>query len=55
MTPAPLDPTLTDYNDEDARAFRRLGCSLTAFKASPTLARLTSAHRALPVEMRRFK
>jgi hypothetical protein len=49
-TPAPLDPTLADYNDDDARAFRPLGCSVTTFKAS--LARLASAQCGLPVEVR---
>jgi SAM-dependent methyltransferase len=39
----------------DALAFRRLGYAVTAFEASPTLARLATAHCGLPVEVRRFQ
>nr|WP_093192615.1 class I SAM-dependent methyltransferase [Thiocapsa sp. KS1] len=39
----------------DALAFRRLGYALSAFEASPTLARLASEHCGLPVEVRRFQ
>ncbi|HSO82705.1 class I SAM-dependent methyltransferase [Thiocapsa sp.] len=39
----------------DALAFRRLGYAVTAFEASPTLARMASAHCGLPVEVRRFQ
>ena len=39
----------------DALAFRRLGYAVTAFEASPTLARMASAHCGLPVEDRRFQ
>jgi SAM-dependent methyltransferase len=39
----------------DALAFRRLGYALTAFEASPTLARMASEHCGLPVEVRRFQ
>ncbi len=38
----------------DALAFRSLGYVVTAFEASPTLARLASEHCGLPVEVRRF-
>ncbi|WP_373507595.1 class I SAM-dependent methyltransferase [Thiocapsa sp.] len=38
----------------DALALRRLGYAVTAFEASPTLARLATAHCGLPVEVRRF-
>jgi SAM-dependent methyltransferase len=39
----------------DARAFQRLGYAVTAFEASPALARLASEHCGLPVEVRRFQ
>ncbi|MFB1494647.1 MULTISPECIES: class I SAM-dependent methyltransferase [unclassified Thiocapsa] len=39
----------------DALAFRRLGYAVTAFEASPKLARLASEHCGLPVEVRRFQ
>jgi SAM-dependent methyltransferase len=39
----------------DALAFRRLGYAVTAFEASPTLARMASEHCGLPVEVRRFQ
>jgi SAM-dependent methyltransferase len=39
----------------DALAFLRLGYAVTAFEASPTLARLATAHCGLPVEVRRFQ
>jgi SAM-dependent methyltransferase len=39
----------------DALAFRRLGYSVTAFEASPTLARMASEHCGFPVEVRRFQ
>jgi SAM-dependent methyltransferase len=39
----------------DALAFRRLGYAVTAFEASPALARLASEHCGLPVEVRRFQ
>ncbi len=39
----------------DALAFRRLGYAVTAFEASPTLARLATAHCGLPVEVQRFQ
>jgi SAM-dependent methyltransferase len=39
----------------DALAFRRLGYAVTAFEASPTLARIASEHCGLPVEVRRFQ
>ncbi|NCC37000.1 MAG: class I SAM-dependent methyltransferase, partial [Chloroflexia bacterium] len=39
----------------DALAFRRLGYDVTAFEASPTLARMASEHCGLPVEVRRFQ
>jgi SAM-dependent methyltransferase len=39
----------------DARAFQRLGYAVTAFEASPALARLASEHCGLPVEVLRFQ
>jgi SAM-dependent methyltransferase len=39
----------------DALALRRLGYAVTAFEASPTLARLASDYCGLPVEVRRFQ
>ncbi|SDX65507.1 class I SAM-dependent methyltransferase [Thiocapsa roseopersicina] len=39
----------------DALAFRRLGYAVTAFEASPTLARLATEHCGLSVEVRRFQ
>jgi SAM-dependent methyltransferase len=39
----------------DALAFRKLGYAVTAFEASPTLARLASNYCGLPVEVRRFQ
>jgi SAM-dependent methyltransferase len=39
----------------DALAFRRLGYAVTAFEASPALARLASEHCGFPVEVRRFQ
>jgi SAM-dependent methyltransferase len=39
----------------DARAFQRLGYAVTAFEASPALARLASDYCGLPVEVRRFQ
>jgi SAM-dependent methyltransferase len=39
----------------DALALRRLGYAVTAFEASPKLARLASAHCGLKVEVRRFQ
>ncbi len=39
----------------DALAFRKLDYAVTAFEASPTLARLASEHCGLPVEVRRFQ
>ena len=39
----------------DALAFRRLGYAVTAFEASPALARLASDYCGLPVEVRRFQ
>ncbi len=39
----------------DALAFRELGYAVTAFEASPALARLASDYCGLPVEVRRFQ
>lgn len=39
----------------DTLAFRRLGYAVTAFEASPKVARLASEHCGLPVEVRRFQ
>lgn len=39
----------------DALAFRRLGYAVTAFDASPELARLAAEHTHLPVEVLRFQ
>ncbi len=39
----------------DALAFRKLGYAVTAFEASPTLARLASDYCGMPVEVRRFQ
>ena len=39
----------------DALAFRRLGYTVTAFEASPTLAQMASEHCGLLVEVRRFQ
>lgn len=39
----------------DARAFLARGYRVTAFDASPTLARLASGHTGLPVAVRRFQ
>jgi hypothetical protein len=42
-------------SDRDALAFRRPGYTVTAFEASPRLARMATAHRGLPVEVRRIQ
>ena len=39
----------------DALAFRRLGYAVSAFEASPVLARMASDYCGLPVEVRRFQ
>ncbi|NCA71921.1 MAG: class I SAM-dependent methyltransferase [Sphingobacteriia bacterium] len=39
----------------DALAFRRLGYAVTAFEASPALARMASDYCGLPVEVQRFQ
>jgi SAM-dependent methyltransferase len=39
----------------DALVFRRMGYSVTAFEASPTLASLAFDHCGLPVDVRRFR
>jgi SAM-dependent methyltransferase len=54
----PLGGSILDAgcgSGRDALAFRRLGYTVTAFEASPALARLTSEHCGLPVEVRRFQ